>query len=570
MTKEVQVDWEAVESLTDRLLELEPELTKDQQRTLMAVFDVAGVALESINPAERFGARFVPGASGRRPKEALKVSYSVQPTLGDGDPKPPDDAKCTSDGKRSTGGPAALLPRGSHLVEPVAEGVPGGQRSAWPVVLVCMPFMDDRRPSLQVGLLKAVARARGFPARTFHANLDFAAGLGVDLYRSLADRHRRQLGEWLFSVAAFGSAAPDPQARFLDLYAGEIARAMDLDPGRLRERLLHIRQHDVPAYLDALLDGYPWAGFRVVGFTSTFQQNTASIALARRLKARYPDLLTVFGGANFDGTMGTELMRTADCIDMAVIGEGDEAFPQLLDTLAEDGDLRAVPGLARRVDGEVVTGRPTRLTQRLDDLPVPDYEEYFQHAEELELLPRTARRTVHLPLETARGCWWGMKHHCTFCGLNAETMQFRAKSAERVLAEMAYQTRRYHSFRFEAVDNILDMRYLRTLFPALVESDTSYDIFYEVKANLSRGQLKLLADAGVTHIQPGLESLSSSVLRLMRKGVTAAQNINLLRWAQYYGIEVSWNLLWGFPGRVVRIARSRPMFCRICGICGPL
>jgi hypothetical protein len=34
----------------------------------------------------------------------------------------------------------------------------------------------------------------------------------------------------------------------------------------------------------------------------------------------------------------------------------------------------------------------------------------------------------------------------------------------------------------------------------------------------------------------------------MRKGVRAVQNVNLLRWAQYYGIHVDWNLLWGFPG----------------------
>jgi hypothetical protein len=57
-----------------------------------------------------------------------------------------------------------------------------------------------------------------------------------------------------------------------------------------------------------------------------------------------------------------------------------------------------------------------------------------------------------------------------------------------------------------------------------------------------------MAQAGVTHIQPGIESLSSNVLLLMRKGVRAVQNVNLLRWSQYYGIHVSWNILWGFPG----------------------
>src|SRR5262249_18068031 len=58
----------------------------------------------------------------------------------------------------------------------------------------------------------------------------------------------------------------------------------------------------------------------------------------------------------------------------------------------------------------------------------------------------------------------------------------------------------------------------------------------------------LMAQAGVTHMQPGLESLSSNVLRLMRKGIRAVQNVNLLRWSQYYEIRVSWNFLWGFPG----------------------
>jgi len=52
-------------------------------------------------------------------------------------------------------------------------------------------------------------------------------------------------------------------------------------------------------------------------------------------------------------------------------------------------------------------------------------------------------------------------------------------------------------------------------------------------------------------LQPGIESLSSHVLRLMDKGVKAAQNVNLLRWARYYGITVDWNVLWGFPGETV-------------------
>jgi ribosomal peptide maturation radical SAM protein 1 len=82
----------------------------------------------------------------------------------------------------------------------------------------------------------------------------------------------------------------------------------------------------------------------------------------------------------------------------------------------------------------------------------------------------------------------------------------------------------------------------------LIQNETDYEFFYEVKANIRREQLRLMAQAGVTRIQPGIESLSSNVLHLMRKGVRAVQNINLLRWARYYDIHVDWNILWGFPG----------------------
>jgi ribosomal peptide maturation radical SAM protein 1 len=415
------------------------------------------------------------------------------------------------------------------------------------VVLVSMPFMDPHRPSIQLGLLKSLAAGCGFPVRTLHANLDFAVRIGVGYYERLTAHRGPMVGDWLFSLEAYPGTAPDPDAHMIDDLADELSY-LGASPEEVRERLVQIRNVDIPAYLDALVRDFPWEDSAVVGFSSTFQQNTASFALARRLKQHHPGIVTVFGGANFDDEMGPELVRATDCIDFAVIGEGDEAFPRLLGALAAGAGLDGVPGLARRHDGQVKVTPPVPPAVRLDDLPSPDYEEYFQHAEELGILPRVGHRSVWLPIETARGCWWGEKHHCTFCGLNGTAMSFRPKSPERVLRELTYQAKRYRSFRFEAVDNIMDMTYLAKLFPALIQNETGYEIFYEVKSNLRREQLKLMAQAGVIQIQPGIESLSSNVLRLMRKGVRAVQNVNLLRWARYYDIHVDWNLLWGFPG----------------------
>ncbi|MDY7086573.1 MAG: RiPP maturation radical SAM C-methyltransferase [Actinomycetota bacterium] len=436
------------------------------------------------------------------------------------------------------------LPMPSLAVRPTAA-----DRSRWPVVLVSMPFVEVRWPSIQVGLLAAILRQHGYPVQTLHANLDLAVRLGTDYYHRLAERGTRMAADWLFSLEAFGSAAPDPDARLLDEFAAELAYLGE-DEGDVswRERLRRVRQEDVPRYLDALTADPIWDGVRVVGFTSTFQQNTASFALARRLKQRDPQLVTLFGGANFDGEMGPEWVRAVDCIDYAVVGEADVALPRLLDRLVADVVPADVPGVVYRAGGEVVATPPAPPLQVLDDLPVPDYAEYFTRASRLGLLARTGPSRVRLPFESARGCWWGEKHHCTFCGLNGSTMQFRAKSPQRLADELVVQARRYHTFRFHGVDNIVDMAYVAQLFPALAGAGVTYDLFYEVKANLTREQIRTLAHAGVRQIQPGIESLSSPVLRLMRKGVRASQNINLLRWAAYYGVQPSWNILWGFPG----------------------
>jgi ribosomal peptide maturation radical SAM protein 1 len=414
-------------------------------------------------------------------------------------------------------------------------------------VLVSMPFMSPDRPSIQLGLLKAIGEQHGFAVRTLHANLDFAKWIGADYYRALAGARGPLVGDWLFSVAAFGTGAPDPAGCLLDEYAGELPDLAG-DWPQARERLLRTRDHDIPRWLDSLVSSYPWHEVDVTGFTCTFQQNTASFALARLLKQRYPRLVTVFGGASFDGEMGRELTRRVECIDVAVSGEADAAFPALLRALADGADPASVPGVCRRANGQCVATAPEPPDGGLDDLPVPDYAEYFERAEHLGLLARDTRHQVWVPFESARGCWWGAKHQCTFCGLNGTAIRFRAKSPSRVLTELAELSRRHRSFRFEAVDNILDPRYLKELFPAIADDSADYQFFYEVKANLTRAQLRGLAQGGVTHLQPGLESLSSRVLRLMDKGVRGAQNVNLLRWARYYGIDVAWSVLWGFPG----------------------
>ncbi|WP_328379556.1 RiPP maturation radical SAM C-methyltransferase [Streptomyces sp. NBC_00440] len=433
------------------------------------------------------------------------------------------------------------------------------------MALVNMPWARLDAPSIQCGLLQSIVREHGHTCDVHYLNVELAALLGHDLYDGLSDVHAERLhllGEWLFSFAAFGEVTRESE--YFAEYPEIEATWSGLSGGGMEE-LVALRRDVLPGWLAESVEGIDWDSYDVVGFSSTFLQNTASLALGRLLKERFPSLVLVYGGANFDGEMGTEYLRGLPWLDHVVTGEGDIALPRLLASIADgtatadsaatadgaatvDGAPLTIPGVHTQSRGAPPPASDSPRLSALDGLPHPDYRDYFEAIGRHDRERVLGRTPVKLPIEFSRGCWWGEKHHCTFCGLNALGMGYRAKSAERALDELAGLLRDYPAVHVEAVDNILDMKYISSLVPELAARHWDVHIFFEVKANLTREQLAGLRSAGIMRIQPGIESLSSAVLDLMRKGSSKLLNIRLLKWAGYYGIGVAWNLLTGFPG----------------------
>lgn len=403
------------------------------------------------------------------------------------------------------------------------------------VVFAVMPFADVHRPAMGVSLLKAAAVAAGFSCRIVYCNVTLAERIGLDLYSQLSDALPPDLlaGEAFFADDVFGDAIPE-----FEEYAEKVLARMSgqtvADDLRRARRLR-------TQYLDDCVREIIAHAPRIVGFTSTFHQTCGSLAVARRLKALPNPPIVLFGGANCEGEMGLQMIQSFPWIDYVCSGESDLSFPRLLEELVRGLPPRPIPGVLRR---GAATVERSPAVQRMDDLPMPDFDEFFERLERTTL----ERLEGCLTIETSRGCWWGAKHHCTFCGLNGDTMTFRSKSPERAFDELAYLSRRHQVRQCGCVDNILDMRYIETLFPRLAESGLDLNLFYEVKANLRYDQLATLRRGGVRQIQPGIESFSNEVLRLMEKGCSATQNVQLLRWCDELDVDASWNLLAGFPG----------------------
>ncbi|MFF5256808.1 RiPP maturation radical SAM C-methyltransferase [Streptomyces leeuwenhoekii] len=425
------------------------------------------------------------------------------------------------------------------------------------IALVNMPFADWNRPSFALGQLSTLVnrefdgRAR---ARVCYLNQDLAEYFGTRLYESLSVSHDHVdtgIGDWLFRHLAFPDSPDTATEYFQRYYRG--ARWEDF-----RDRILRARD-GLHGFCAELIGRYRLDEADIVGFSSMFAQHVPSMALARMIKERNPRTLVVLGGANCEAPMGAVVAEHVPAVDFVFSGPALNTFGQFVQCVLDGEPARAdtIPGIISSRNCRDPRFRTAIGAERdIDDYFLPDYAGFFEALDSHPELRRTGTSEPMLFFETSRGCWWGQRSHCTFCGLNGESMDFRAMAPELAVRqfEWLFDFAPAYTSLF-CTDNVMPRNYPREVFPRL-DPPPGTSIFYEVKLPLSRQDLRAMADAGVTVVQPGIEALASSTLKLMGKGTTAFQNLQFLKNCDEFGITPEWNLLIGFPGEDPAVYRK--------------
>ena len=417
------------------------------------------------------------------------------------------------------------------------------------ITLINMPFASLNMPSIALTQLRSVAEEKfgeEVRVRVLYLNQEFCNFIGVDLYQSMSfELYTSGLGDWFFRHIAFREEEDNTQQYFARYFPQQNAEA-----AAIKGRVLAKRKN-VERFLMRLIAKYQLDKEQMVGFTSMFTQNVACFAMARLLKEKNDDVVTILGGANCEAAMGREIARHADSIDYVFSGPSLVSFTDFLghQISGETDKCHEVQGVfsSQNAEDERHSGRGIIGQELPIEIPVPlDYDSFLKALD--TNLPKLDLEPC-IPFETSRGCWWGERSHCTFCGLNGGTMAYRAMPSENALALFDDLFTKYggRSKRFESVDNILPRNYLTEVLPNIKAPEDAY-LFYEVKADLKTHEMEILANAGVKAIQPGIESLNTSTLKLMGKGTTSFQNLAFLKNCSRFGIIPTWNLLIGFPG----------------------
>ncbi|MCR5356368.1 MAG: RiPP maturation radical SAM C-methyltransferase [Lachnospiraceae bacterium] len=416
------------------------------------------------------------------------------------------------------------------------------------VCLVMPPVSFGCMPSLALGILKACLKSSGISCYVDYANMYFSNALSDQAFASIYHGSLHGFfGEYIFNEAA-GIENGYSMDDFIGFQLGDKDNITEhLYMENVLRYAVRIAGEETGKTVERLLARNP----KVVGCTAVFEQRNAALAILRRIKEKRPDIITFMGGFTCFDNAGIAMLKEFPFLDYVFCGESDDIFAEVCGKMI-DGTLSELPFGLIKQGGPYPDDPPHRIVQDLDAIPIPDYDDYMEmlHSwfgfDQYHLFRKRAE--MRLVLETSRGCWWGDKHPCLFCGLNGQSKCYRKKSAAKVLDEIRQVTEKYENRHICFADNIMPNEWFKEVIPSLKEAKEKYYFTVEVKANIREEQVRELKEAGYAILQPGMESMSDHVLKLLDKGVTGIQNIALLKYAAKYDMIILWNILTGTVG----------------------
>jgi len=199
-----------------------------------------------------------------------------------------------------------------------------------------------------------------------------------------------------------------------------------------------LQQVDEPEdiFLKKIFDTQP----DVVAFTTMTYSYPSAIKIAKKIKDKNKNIITVFGGIHVTSVPAS---IKEECIDFIILGEGEYSFRDLINTIEFDGDLSKVKGIAYKNEGGGIKINEYReRIENLDELPFP-----YRLS---EILAKTNINTIMNPplskqkgvaqILYSRGCPYG----CSFCASrNIWGDKIKWRSAKNVVEEIKELQKRF-------------------------------------------------------------------------------------------------------------------------------
>ena len=228
--------------------------------------------------------------------------------------------------------------------------------------------------------------------------------------------------------------------------------------------------------------------------------------------------------------------------DYVVLGEGDETILELIETLAQGGEVEQVAGIAYRVGDQVyyTIERPGPS----EFIASPNYNliEGYPRMGLLDILIQ--RKKPWLTIQSSRGC----PFNCTFCIVNTMFPRgYRKRDIESVIRDM--RDKRQYGRGLMFVDNEFAVQhsYTKKLLRRIIEEDFGFKIFVFARVEVAKDDelLSLMRQAGINYIFQGYESVQPETLNAYKKRQTLSQITAAIEKLHSFGFSIMGSFVFG-------------------------
>lgn len=404
------------------------------------------------------------------------------------------------------------------------------------VLLISMPFAGINIPSIQLSILETYLKKRNVSVETRNLYLKAAEIYGLINYNLLINPpNDSYIAQMAFSKFVFEDHWNKVESKCKDYFEHKIKKDSKI------EFSFEDYISKTEEFYNWTVNNIDWSTYDLIGFTLNYGQLLPSLAIAKKIKEKFPDKQIVFGGSRTAGEMGENTLKSFNYIDFIVSGDGEES----LFLLSKNTDILSVPNLIYRDEKGNVGKNPSEIVD-MNGSPLPLYDTFYN---DLSAVHQDIQQFFFyfgkLPVEISRGCWW---NRCSFCNLNLQHCTYREKKVDKIIEELEFLSEKYKMLDFQIIGNTLLKNDYQLLCEKIIELDKDFSFFVEARAGqLKNSDYSLLKKAGFNEIQTGIESLSSHYLKTMNKGVRVIDNIAALKFCQEKGIKNRYNFVVNYP-----------------------
>jgi len=173
----------------------------------------------------------------------------------------------------------------------------------------------------------------------------------------------------------------------------------------------------------------------IIGISNLFSaQHYSMHSMAKVIKCHDSTIPVVAGGPHVSAV--PELVMMDPNIDYGILGEGEQAFCELINALNNGTDLKEVTGIAYRNNGMIRLNRPMEFIEQLDQIPYPAWHLFKMDKYLYQKVSHggSVKRHPFMTMLTSRGCF----SNCFFCSVrDTWGRSLRTRSLDNVIGEIA-------------------------------------------------------------------------------------------------------------------------------------